>query len=224
VTGASIFYGHHTQKRDMKAQGDWYRGEGSAFRGSGDIAAQLDQGYTLSQYWPPGDMKAGPRKRWKDNHLQEKLGRWIVLDACKVREGKWPDPVVYELVGQEMAEGEGDEIGVCRVSTAAEALACLDQAASEVLLRNAIAEALVFTLGVGVHRGLAPIHKQMAGQICWPQVQKADASQGQFKDIVRMFSDPVPSGKNLVRVVHSGTGKGARWEVEIWEELCDAES
>lgn len=159
LTGCAVFFFHHTPK-DRSKDPDWYRADSAAWRGSGSIFGGLDNGYTLSN-WMPRDKQA--RKRWREAWIRLKLGRWIVLDTGKLREGEALPPIVYELVGQEMAQGEGPPIGVLRLSSEEEAEAVLTDAAVEVLTREAIAQSLYDRLGSGKYTSMPAVHKKMVG-------------------------------------------------------------
>ena len=64
----------------------------------------LDCGFTLANWMPKNSEQ---KKAWKQQYLKAKLSRFIVLDTGKIREGEALDPVMMELVPQEMDEGEG---------------------------------------------------------------------------------------------------------------------
>jgi hypothetical protein len=101
LTGAAVIHAHHTPK-DRNKDNDWYRADSGAWRGSGAIYSALDCGFTLANWMPAG---GEPRKRWKQKFLEDELGRFIVLDTGKIREGRPLVPVVYELVGEELPRG-----------------------------------------------------------------------------------------------------------------------
>ena len=69
--------------------------------------------------------------------LEDELGRFIVLDTGKIREGRPLVPVIYELVGEALPEGF--EIGVCRVSSASEAENVLQHSGDDAYLAGELA-------------------------------------------------------------------------------------
>ena len=162
LTGAAVIHAHHTPKDRTKDE-DWYRGDSGAWRGSGAIYSALDCGYTLSHWMPKGK---DSRKSWKQNYIDQNLSRWIVLDTGKIREGKPLSPIIYELVGQPMAEGEGDEIGVCRLAEEHEANNALLDEAIDVIIAAEVAMAIFNTAGPGEY-GPQPMHKKMKGHKLW---------------------------------------------------------
>lgn len=215
MTGAAILFAHHTPKKERSNKADWYRGQDIAFRGSSDIAAQLDCGFTLSPWHPPG----GQRKAWEKHHADDHLGRFIQLCPCKIREGEWPKSVMYELVGQEMATGEGMDIGVCRLSNPEEALTAMRHDAADVIRKYEIAKALVAEFGIGETVGLNNIHKRMRGKNdYWPDVGSGK-HQGELGRLVDDLVDPVATSCGHV-VCFSNAGR--KWALEI-EEQKDAD-
>ena len=171
-TGAAILHAHHTPK-DRNKDGDWYRGDSGAWRGSGAIYSALDCGYTLSNWFPSG----GSRKAWKQSYLRSKLSRWVVLDTGKIREGEPLDPVIYELIGQEMHEGEGRPIGVCQLSTEAAAENSLLDIYGDALASQELAEALVGTIGEGHHTNMTKIATVMAGHQSMPDITQSSGKK-----------------------------------------------
>jgi hypothetical protein len=164
ATGAAVMHAHHTPK-DRGKDNDWVRGDASAWRGSGAIYSALDCGFTLANWMPHNKEQ---KKAWKSQYLTAKLSRWVVLDTGKIREGEALDPVVYELVGQEMDKGEGDPIGVCRLADEAQADNALLDAAIDMIAGTELAHAMVNRLGEGEHKVLATIHNSMKGYSAWP--------------------------------------------------------
>lgn len=157
LTGMAVFFFHHTPK-DRSRDNDWYRADSSAWRGSSGIYGGLDCGYTLSN-WIPRDKAA--RKHWREAWIRLKLGRWIVLDTGKLREGEALPPIIYELVGQEMAPGEGADIGVLRLSSEEEAEAVLLDTALVQITREDLTAALIDHLGAGTYTSLPKVHEKM---------------------------------------------------------------
>jgi len=209
MTGACVLHAHHTPK-DRAKDVDWYRGDAGAWRGSGAIYSGLDVGLTLAPWMPQGPK----RKIWKQQALALNLSRWIVLDTGKLREGRPIPPVVYEMVGQEMDEGEGDEIGVCRLADAAQAENSLLDGAIDTIHATELAHLLYNTLGTGVHR--SP-HKQLRGHALWPAVG-ARMQDRDHQKLLEMFGDkPVRAGDFEVVYRMAGTGKSTQYTWEIYD-------
>ena len=162
LTGATVIHAHHTPKSRTEPL-DWYRGSSDAWRGSGAIYSALDCGYTLSHYMPKGKDN---RKAWMNEYIEQKLSRWIVLDTGKIREGQPMDPIVYELVGQDMAEGEGDQIGVCRLADTGQANNSILDHAVDVIAADELAKDLLAVLGAGEFIP-SKVHKMMKDHPRW---------------------------------------------------------
>ena len=132
-TNCSIIHVHHTPKDRSKAT-DWYRGDSGAWRGSGAIYSALDSGATLSPWLPM--LNAKTKATWNllmRAHAQE-LGRWIVMDLAKLREGVGFDPLVYRMLPQAMPEG--GEIGVVRLASEDEAISYYEAMAMGALAQS----------------------------------------------------------------------------------------
>lgn len=168
LTGCTILHAHHTPK-DRSKDHDWYRGDASAWRGSGAIYSALDCGYTLS-HWMPKRKEA--RKAWKDHYLDQDLGRWIVLDTGKIREGKPLEPILMEMVGQDMDEGEGDPIGVCRHAPDEDPTQSMTVTSLSNLGAYAMAELLIANLGPGSHHSMTKVHEIMRRHPSWYNVTR----------------------------------------------------
>jgi hypothetical protein len=164
LTGAAVLHVHHTPKNREK-DNDVIRGNADGWRGSSAIYSALDCGFTLANWMPKNGEQ---RKAWKQSYLEGRLSRWVVLDTAKIREGEQLEPVVLELVGQEMDEGEGLPIGVCRLSSASEAENSLVEVSATSLSASILAATLLEKLGEGRHDKLDDIHKAMAGDPGWP--------------------------------------------------------
>jgi RecA-family ATPase len=210
LTGAAVLHAHHTPK-DRTKDNDWYRGDSGAWRGSGAIYSALDCGYTLAHWMPK---VRDPRKSWKQHYLDQNLSRWIVLDTGKIREGKSPPPIVYELVGQEMAEGEGDAIGVCRLSSENEANAVLMENAAESISKLTIIDALIDTMGIGTFT-TKEIVDRMHGVPGWSVKNKDNKVRGELGRICEMLAKPEQRGDLELQFISSGTGTGKRWKLVI---------
>lgn len=207
-TGAAVIHAHHTPK-DRNKDLDWVRGDASAWRGSGAIYSALDCGFTLANWMP---RNKDQKKAWKQQFLDAKLSRWVVLDTAKIREGEPLDPVVYELVGQEMSKDEGDPIGVCRVSNEDEAVNTLLIKAADIIGLSYLAAAIAKKFGEGSHK-LSDVHKEMKGQWSWPdnKVLKEKA----LEIVVSMFKEEV-SGEGGTVQIKEGTKKTTgKWQVII---------
>jgi|TARA_Y100000310_G_C20704273_1_gene833455 hypothetical protein len=186
LTGAAVLHAHHTPKGSHSDPPDWYRADPGGWRGSGAIYSALDCAFTLS-HWLPGDQNS--RKAWRKNTIKHKLTRWIILDSAKIREGIAIDSVVYELVPQKMAKGEGDPIGVCRLATEHEAENALLDLAVDSLSAAAIGEALGRHLGVGRHESMSQVAKLMEGREFWPHPKTLKPAHKQ--ELAEMFAEPV---------------------------------
>jgi len=213
MTGAAVLHAHHTPK-DRSKDNDWYRGDSGAWRGSGAIYSALDCGFTLANWMPKNSEQ---RKRWKQQYLDEKLSRLVVLDTGKIREGAPLKPVVYELVGQDMDEGEGDPIGVCELSSEHTASNVLLDADINVIAASELAKAMLDRLGEGEHNVLAKIHKSMRGIAGWPG---GDRLQG--RDLEGMCSgifiqrEVMADGDYGVKFESKGSkGTKAKWAIVI---------
>ena len=201
LTGAAVIHAHHTPK-DRNKDSDWYRADSGAWRGSGAIYSALDCGFTLANWMPAG---GEPRKRWKQKFLEDELGRFIVLDTGKIREGRPLVPVIYELVGEELPEGF--EIGVCRVSSASEAENVLQHSGDDEYLAGELAYQMCKEMGEGVH-SIKETHGR--GILGWP-LSDGDVTAARYDRIKELFGDPVSSELGVVRL----TKKGKAWALEV---------
>jgi hypothetical protein len=204
LTGVAIMHAHHTPK-DRAKQPDWVRGDASAWRGSGAIYSALDCGFTLANWMP---YNTEQRKAWASMALSKKLSRWIVLDTGKIREGEALDPVVYELVGQEMDEGEGAPIGVCRLSTESEAADALLAGAVSAITHSELARDMIQNLGAGEFKSMAHVDKKMQGHMLWPDLKQARGKQRLFE----MLGDKVVVETGSVQMIQQNKGK---WQITI---------
>ena len=211
ATDVCIFYPHHTPKGDRKADRDWPRGDSSAWRGSGAIYSSLDYGFTLANWYPAnGEHK----KQWKQQYLNANLSRFIVLDTGKIREGNPIDPVVMELVPQEMDEGEGDPIGVCKLIDEAQAMNALLDEAIDTIAATELANAMITTIGEGEHRNMTALHRMMEGHQLWQlDLRKTPGKTA----LLGMFGDRYMTTSGAIHVTCIGTGSGAKWCVTIEE-------
>ena len=205
LTGASVLHAHHTPKGGQNVKRDYYRGSADAWRGSGAIYSGLDVGLTLSPWRPDGRERA---ISWDKASLAHNLSRFIVLDSAKIREGKSIKSIVYELIPQDMAAGEGNPIGVCLLSSAVKAQDAMTAVSGEDIFSASLAEAL-FSLGGGRHR-LAEIHEKMKPHPAWPNTQSLNTK---FREsLFQMFKTPfiVPGG--TIRIVKQfGKVTHGRW-------------
>jgi len=217
----AVIFTHHAAKRDSAKQGDWYRGQETAFRGSGDIVSQLDMGFTLSPWWPPHSEK-DKRDEWEEYYVDFNLSRFIELVPCKVREGYTPKPVVYEMVGQEMMKEEGSPIGVCSLSSQEVAYDAVSQSASDVVddVNLAfIANKLVETFGPCAIDSATRIHQAMQSLKTWPS---ANLTKGgyvrvtrELEDLFRRFRKPFYTHGFTVQFDQDHRGK---WVLKILRE------
>lgn len=185
LTSAALLHAHHTPK-DRSSAFDWYRGDPGAWRGSGAIYSALDCGFTLAP-WMPKD--ATKRKEWRDNYLEKNLSRYIVLDSGKIREGKNIEPVIYELVGQEL-ETEKYEIGVCQVTNV---IAIEDGMRGESFDANKaayIAEDLLKIFGTGRKVDFfGKAHEHLKGNAMWSASDKS-MQEAERANIAALFKEP----------------------------------
>jgi RecA-family ATPase len=182
----AVFHAHHTPK-DRSHDADWYRADSGAWRGSGAIYSSLDCGFTLAPWMPTNKER---RKTWKAKYLEADLGRWIVLDTGKIREGKPLQPVVYELVGERLPEGY--DIGVCHVSSPEQAEQCLLHDGDDAYLAGYWAGEIALGMGVGVHHA-ADIDAKFHGKDGWPLTDR-DTEKRQWKALTDLFEEPVLNG------------------------------
>ena len=206
ATGCALVHAHHCPK-DRGKDLDWVRGDASAWRGSGGIYSALDCGFTLSNWFPKN---AEQRKAWKQQYLSAKLSRFIVLDTGKIREGEPLDPVMMELVPQEMTEGEGRAIGVCKIITEADAANALLDASIDVTGNTLLAIAMVNTLGEGTHSNMTKANRLMGGHELWPNTSKTEGKDA----LLRMFGDKFNTENGSVQMLRDGKGN---WRIVIEE-------
>ena len=210
ATGAAVVHAHHTPK-DRSKDHDWYRGDASAWRGSGAIYSSLDCGYTLSHWMP---RNAEQRKAWKSRSLDLKLGRWIVLDTGKIREGEPMAPVYYEMVGQPMAKREGNPIGVCQLRQEHDAANVLLDSVADVMQASQLAERIGETLGVGIHRNFPEVHRKMKNEPLWPSAQRLYSRD--FERLHVMFKQPVHwSGGTVELELDATRARRGRWSLIV---------
>lgn len=205
LTGAAVLHAHHTPK-DRSKDADWYRGDSGAWRGSGAIYSSLDCGFTLSNWMP----HAGEdRKRWKRGMLDAGLGRWIVLDTGKIREGRELEPIVYELQGQELSQ-EGFEIGVCHLSSRESALNALSEIDVDATAAAMLGEMIIDKMGYGSWQA-SEVHEQMQGRPGWPTDK--DRLQTRHLDTLHeLFQTAIHTAAGAVQLVHDETKKtNGRW-------------
>ena len=200
ATGCAIMHAHHTPKGGKAEDRDWPRGDSAAWRGSGAIYSALDCGFTLANWYPSNGEQ---RKAWRKAYLTEKLGRWVVLDTGKIREGEPLDPVIYELVGQEMAEDEGRDIGVLRLATVAEAENALLDAAGDKMLASELGAAIITEMGYGRFTSMAAVSKRMKGHDLM-----IDLTQAKYKkQMFEMYEETVACENGYITMVDGGTAK-----------------
>lgn len=211
MTGAAVIHAHHTPK-DRNKDDDWYRGDASAWRGSGAIYSALDCGYTLSHWMPKNGEQ---RKAWKQKKLELALSRYVVLDTGKIREGEPLQPVMYQLVGQEMDEGEGSAIGVCEMTDEQTAANVLLDGAIDKLFASELAEKMGERLGYGSFTKLAEIHDKMRGEDIWTVTGDRMFTRDAEK-LHMMFEDAVHfSGGTVQLVLDTKKKTNGRWTFVI---------
>lgn len=211
----AVLYMHHTPKGGKGEDDDWYRGKHGAWRGSGNILAGLDMGFTLSPWIPAAGER---RKHWKKSTLDRpELRRWIVLDGAKIREGELPKPTVWQLQGQRMGYGEGMDIGVCRLASAKEADDALENVAVDLIRASALATSIVQTMGAGEYTSMGDLNEAMTNFTDWPDVSHARGKQ----QLYEMFHSTVlAEGGGSVRLVCDDTKRTTgRWTLVVKEDV-----
>lgn len=208
LTGACIVHAHHTPK-DRSQDGDWMRGDSSAWRGSGAIYSSLDCGWTLANWFPKNKNK---REAWRRNYLNGRFSRWVVLDSGKIREGQALAPIVYELASKTMQEGY--EVGVCSLSTADAAEASLSEVGNSEASASMLADVIVSKMGAGEHTAQA-VHKKLAGAPLWPDKGKKVHTPVLEEQLLPMFEGGVATSDGRVSLEKRGTGNGARWVFNV---------
>lgn len=158
-TGAAVMFIHHTPK-DRSEAPDALSGDSNAWRGSGAIFSALDEGFTLFPYLPPSCRvgKSAKENRRKLFQMQRdgQLGRYIVTEHAKQREGETLPATVYKFVSHPVKTG-GKPIGALQWVPLTDAETELEDALSGVTAladagqRVAWASALVSMLGEGEH-------------------------------------------------------------------------
>lgn len=158
-TGAAVMFIHHTPK-DRSEAPDALSGDSNAWRGSGAIFSALDEGFTLFPYLPPSCRvgKSAKENRRKLFQMQRdgQLGRYIVTEHAKQREGETLPATVYRFVSHPVKTG-GKPIGALQWVPLSDAEQELEDALSGVTAladagpRVAWASALVSMLGEGEH-------------------------------------------------------------------------
>ena len=158
-TGAAVMFIHHTPK-DRSEAPDALSGDSNAWRGSGAIFSALDEGFTLFPYLPPS-CRAGKDAKDKRRQLFQmqrdgQVGRYIVAEHAKQREGETLPATVYRFVSHPVKTG-GKPIGALQWVPLSDAESELNDALSGVTAladagqRVAWASALVSMLGSGEH-------------------------------------------------------------------------
>jgi len=206
MTGCAVIHAHHTPK-DRNKDPDWELGDASAWRGSGAIYSALDCGFTLSNWMPYNKEN---RKAWKQQFLTAKLSRFIVLDTGKIREGASVDPVIMELVPQDMDKGEGDPIGVCQLSDEASANNALLASSVDHMAASELGIAMVNTMGAGQHDNMTECKRLMSGHQLWPDTAKTEGKE----KLLTMYGEKYFVENGSVEVRRSGKGK---WRIIIEE-------
>jgi len=205
LTGAAVLHAHHTPK-DRSKDADWYRGDSGAWRGSGAIYSSLDCGFTLANWMPHG---GEDRKRWKRGMLDAGLGRWIVLDTGKIREGRELEPIVYELQGQELNQ-EGFEIGVCHLSSRENALNALSEMDVDVTAAVMLGEMIIDKMGYGTWQA-SEVHEELQGRPGWP-TDKERLQTRHLDTLFELFETTIHTTAGAVKLVYDETKKThGRW-------------
>jgi hypothetical protein len=158
-TGAAVMFIHHTPK-DRADAPDALSGDSNAWRGSGAIFSALDEGFTLFPYLPPSCRagKDAKDKRRKLFQMQRdgQLGRFIVAEHAKQREGETLPATVYRFVSHPVKTG-GKPIGALQWVPLMDAEQEMEDALSGVTAladagqKVAWASGLISMLGEGEH-------------------------------------------------------------------------
>ena len=208
LTGSAVLHAHHTPK-DRTKDNDWYRGDASAWRGSGAIYSALDCGFTLAN-WMPRERQR--RKEWKEKYLSSELSRWVVLDTGKIREGKPTEPIVYELVGEELPEGY--EIGVSRLSTEHEAGNSLLYENADIERAVELALQIIGCLGEGSFE-VAEVHRVLKGSPLW-LTDASKLQESHKQELLGMFGETIDTEDGQVRLVLNERKKSkGRWVFQV---------
>jgi hypothetical protein len=144
------------------------------------------------------------KKAWKKNFIDDDLGRWVVLDTGKIREGKPMDSIIYELVGEDMPEGF--EIGVCRLASEVEAENALVQSSADAIKASELADDLISALGFGRHSSMAKVASAMEGH---PLMPDATQSRGRSK-LVEMYTETISCAGGYVTMLDETPKKNPR--------------
>ena len=160
-----------------------------------------------------------PRKKWKQEYLDKQLSRWIVLDTGKIREGRPIDPVLYELVGQALDKGEGDPIGVCRLSSEQEASKIQIDEAVGVLAVHELARALIQNLGGGSFDPQS-VHNAMRDVPQWDGGKGSKVQTTRYMpELLKLFGDVVQVAAGTVLLKHDKKKRTTgRWVFVIREK------
>lgn len=212
LTGCAIIFLHHTPKGAKGDALDWYRASIDAWRGSGAIASNLDAGFTLSPWFPTNKEQ---QKLWRTHYRSANLKRFVVLACAKMREALDPDPVVYEMVSQEMADGEGDAIGVMRISSDAACIQALNDLATEQLTGGALAQAIGDTLGEGEYTSMNKLANRLRNVTVWGHQSDKMSTVAQ-QQLVDMFSTPTRGGDYIVHLTGERKANGkTSWTLSV---------
>tara|TARA_R110000823_G_scaffold25325_11_gene74618 strand:- start:700 stop:2910 length:2211 start_codon:yes stop_codon:yes gene_type:complete len=192
---------HHTPKGARTDDKDFYRADQLGWRGSSGIYSALDVGWTISPYWPNNKEQ---RKAWKAAYVEQNLSRWVVLDVGKLREGTPPPPVVMELVGQDI--GNGQEIGVLRLSNPQEAENSILGGAIDAIQVAGICDALYKHFDYADGISLNKAHKKLVDDpMCsWPGVGNKLQSGSKTEEVKAMFEGGVYFSEGKVTIKEKG--------------------
>jgi len=206
-TGAAVLFSHHPPKGERGAPEDQYRGDPTAFRGSGAIYSPLDIAITLSPYLPPAchAAKEGKENRRKLRQAisNRAVDKYIVVDSAKERESQGFKPVFFRMQGQEVRPG-GMPIGALRMTDERTARQDLEAAIAgadfdeDLYKAKRWAKVLIEAFGEGRHKLTI---RQLAATMDaakpehWRVLKgKARVDQGSGKDLVVALSSGVVTG------------------------------
>ena len=215
-TGAVAGHIHHTPK-DRGAPPDAERGLDGAWRGHGSIYSALDQGETIFPLLPSEVSKDRKlRLKLRDLEAAGHVGRYVVIDTVKMREGKALPPRAFQMT-EVPVNKEGQMIGVL--------VPAGDVAEIEELLLDAVKNASLnevtrmklewavrlfeMVQGQTGTVTLDSIHKHMKAEkaVGWSDAERIEGRSGFGAKFFKLMSIPTTvNGKSLS--VHNGGRAG----------------
>lgn len=106
-TGAAVVFIHHAGKGESRTESpDAVRGLMSAYRGSSAITSAMDVGFTLLPFMVEEIAKSRDlRIRAMEMVKRRQLDNYVVMDWCKVREGRMGPASFYKIIPHTLPEG-----------------------------------------------------------------------------------------------------------------------